>query len=70
MLRALDEAGIDLGVLLAPFLCDGYSMHDAASLRRGNDHLARLVRGHADRLVGLAVVNPRAGPRGAQANGA
>ena len=58
VLRALDEASIDLAVLLAPFLSEGYSMHDAASLRRGNAHLARLVRGHGDRLVGLAVVNP------------
>jgi predicted TIM-barrel fold metal-dependent hydrolase len=33
-------------------------MHDAASLRRANAHLARLVQGHGDRLVGLAVVNP------------
>ena len=36
VLQALDEAGIDMAVLLAPFLCAGYSMHDAASLRRGN----------------------------------
>jgi len=59
VLRALDAAQIDVGVLLAPFLSDGYSMHDAASLRRGNDHVAALVRGRGDRLVGLAVVNPR-----------
>ena len=58
VLRALDDAGVDVGVLLAPFLGNGYSMHDAGSLVRGNDHLARLVRGHTDRLVGLAVVNP------------
>ena len=58
VLRTLDDAGVDVGVLLAPFLSEGYSMHDAASLVRGNDHLARLVRGHEDRLVGLAVVNP------------
>ena len=58
VLATLDGAGVDVGVLLAPFLGDGYSMHDAASLRRANAHLARLVRGHADRLVGLAVINP------------
>jgi len=58
VLGALDDAGVDVGVLLAPFLSDGYSMHDGASLSRANDHLAKLVRGHADRLVGLAVVNP------------
>ncbi|MFX1678609.1 amidohydrolase family protein [Mitsuaria sp. CC2] len=59
VLRMLDEAGVDIGVLLAPFLGDGYSLDDAASLRRGNAHLSRLVRGHPDRLIGLAVVDPR-----------
>lgn len=58
VLRALDEARIDQGVLLAPFLSNGYSLADAASLRRANAHLAALVRGHADRLIGFAVVNP------------
>ncbi|HET7867401.1 MAG TPA: amidohydrolase family protein [Burkholderiaceae bacterium] len=58
VLRALDEAGIDQAVLLAPFLSDGYSLHDPASLRRANQHLAHLVRSHGDRLVGLAVLNP------------
>jgi predicted TIM-barrel fold metal-dependent hydrolase len=58
VLHTLDGAGVDVGVLLAPFLSDGYSMHDAASLRRANAHLAQLVRGHEDRLVGLAVINP------------
>lgn len=58
VLRALDDSGIDTGVLLAPFLGDGYSLADPASLRRGNDHLARLVSGAPDRLVGLAVINP------------
>ena len=59
VLRALDEARVDVGVLLAPFLSEGFSLDDAASLRRGNEHLARLVRGRADRLVGFAVVDPR-----------
>ncbi len=59
VLRTLDEAGIDVGVLLAPFLGDGYSLDDAASLRRANEHLARLVRHHPDRLIGFAVVDPR-----------
>jgi uncharacterized protein len=58
VLRALDDAGVDIGVLLAPFLGDGYSLADPASLRRGNDHLARLVSRAPDRLVGMAVVNP------------
>jgi predicted TIM-barrel fold metal-dependent hydrolase len=58
VLRALDDADVDVGVLLAPFLNDGYSLGDPASLRRANDHLARLVHGAGDRLVGFAVVNP------------
>lgn len=58
VLHALDEAKIDVGVLLAPFLSEGYALDDAASLQRANDHLAKLVRGAEDRLVGFAVVNP------------
>ncbi len=58
VLRTLDEAKVDVGVLLAPFLSDSYSLSDAASLQRANDHLAHLVRGASDRLVGLAVLNP------------
>lgn len=58
VLRSLDGAGIDAAVLLAPFLTDPYTLADPASLRAGNAHLARLVDGHADRLIGFAVVNP------------
>ena len=58
VLRSLDEAGVDIAVLLAPFLTDPYRLDDRDSLRQGNAHLARLVRGHTDRLVGFAVVNP------------
>jgi predicted TIM-barrel fold metal-dependent hydrolase len=58
VLRSLDDAGVDLAVLLAPFLDEGYSMHDAASLRRANRHLAAIVRAAPERLVGFAVVNP------------
>ena len=58
VLRALDDAQVDVGVLLAPFLANGYDLHDAASLRRGNAFLSQLIAGHADRLIGLAVVNP------------
>jgi predicted TIM-barrel fold metal-dependent hydrolase len=58
VLRTLDEAQVDVGVLLAPFLSEGYSLDEPASLCRANDHLAALVRGHGDRLVGFAVVNP------------
>jgi len=57
-LATLDEAEVDVGVLLAPFLSDGYSLADADSLRRANRHLAALVEGEGDRLVGFAVVNP------------
>ena len=59
VLQALDEAEVDIGVLLAPFLSEGYSLDDPASLRRANAHLSRLVRPHADRLVGFAVIDPR-----------
>ena len=58
VLAALDGARVDVGVVLAPFLSPGYRLGDAHSLRRANDHLAGLVRGHRDRLVGLAVVDP------------
>lgn len=58
VLRALDEAQVDVAVLLAPFLNDPYNLSDRASLRAANEYLAKLVRGHADRLVGFAVVNP------------
>jgi predicted TIM-barrel fold metal-dependent hydrolase len=59
VLRSLDDAGVDVGVLLAPFLSEGFSLDDAASLQRGNRHLAELVRGAEDRLIGFAVVDPR-----------
>jgi len=59
VLRSLDDANVDVAVLLAPFLSEGFSLDDAASLKRANAHLAQLVRGHADRLVGFAVVDPR-----------
>ncbi|HZP86505.1 MAG TPA: amidohydrolase family protein [Burkholderiales bacterium] len=58
VLRSLDEAGVERAVLLVPFLSEGFSLHDAASLRRANVYLAELVRGHADRLHGFAVINP------------
>ena len=58
VLRSLDDAGIDVAVLLAPFLTDPYRIDDRESLRGGNRHLSDLVRGHADRLFGFAVVNP------------
>lgn len=60
VLQTLDDAEIDIGVLLAPFLSDGFSLNDPASLVRANSHLAALVKGNGDRLVGLGVVNPLA----------
>jgi uncharacterized protein len=59
VLRAFDEAGVDAGVLLAPFLSEGYTMHDPEALARANAYLASLVADHGDRLIGFAVVNPR-----------
>ncbi len=59
VLRSLDDAGVDVAVLLAPFLSEGFSLNDAGSLVRANEHLATLVRGRGDRLVGFAVVDPR-----------
>lgn len=57
-LRALDEAGVEMACILAPFLTPPYSLHDAQALRAANEHVAALVRGHEDRLTGFAVVNP------------
>lgn len=61
VLTTLDDAGVDYGVLLAPFLSARHRLDDPASLRDANRHLASLVRGHDDRLAGFAVVNPRDG---------
>jgi uncharacterized protein len=58
VLRSLDEARIDVAVLLAPFLTEPYRIDDRQSLRDGNRHLSDLVREHGDRLLGFAVVNP------------
>lgn len=59
VLRSLDDANVDLAVLLAPFLSEGFSLDDAPSLARANAHVSELVRGHRDRLLGFAVVDPR-----------
>ncbi len=58
VLQALDEAGVDAAVLLAPFLSEPYTLNDAAMLRRANAYLAELIRDHRDRLIGFAVLNP------------
>lgn len=59
LVRMLDEARVDVGVFLAPFLSGAYTLHDRESLRRANAHLGRVINGHADRLIGFAVVNPQ-----------
>lgn len=59
VLRSLDDAGVDIAFLLAPFLTAPYCLDDRASLRAGNRYLSDLVRRHPDRLVGFAVVNPQ-----------
>ena len=58
VLRALDDADVDVGVLLAPFLDPPYRYDDRSLLHRANRHVASLVSGHEDRLIGLAVINP------------
>lgn len=58
VVRTLDGAGVDLGVLLAPFLTDPFSLADRESLRAANAHLGALIADHPDRLVGFAIVNP------------
>ncbi|MGX5843539.1 amidohydrolase family protein [Mesorhizobium sp. ArgA1] len=58
VLHTLDEAGVDVAFLLAPFLTPPYSLGDAGSLRAGNRYLSQLLKGHTDRLLGFAVVNP------------
>ncbi len=58
VLRALDEAKVDVAVLLAPFLNEPYALSNPQALREANEHLSKLVQGHGDRLIGFAVVNP------------
>lgn len=58
VLQALDQAAVDKAILLAPFLSRHYSLYDSESLRSANQHLARLIADHEDRLIGFAVVNP------------
>lgn len=58
VLCSLDEAQVDVAVLLAPFLNDPYTLNDRKSLRAANKYLSQLVQHHADRLVGFTVVNP------------
>jgi predicted TIM-barrel fold metal-dependent hydrolase len=59
VLRSLDDAAVDVAILLAPFLTEPYTLDDPATLIRANLYLSALVKGHEDRLIGFAVVNPR-----------
>lgn len=58
ILHALDQAGVEKAVLLAPFLGNGYSLGSSESVARANRHLAQLVNAGRDRLVGFGVLNP------------
>ena len=58
ILRALDHAGIDRAVLVAPFLNGMYSMHSSKAIMRANRYLARLVQSGGDRLIGFGILNP------------
>ncbi len=58
VLQAMDWAGVDKAIILAPFLNGSYSLRDSESLRLANQHLATLITGHVDRLIGFAVINP------------
>ena len=58
ILGAMDVAKIDMAVLLAPMLTPCNRMRGAAALRQANQHLGEIVRGHPDRLVGFAVLDP------------
>ena len=58
ILRALDDAGVDKALLLAPFLSEPYSLSNRQSLVDANAHLSSIIHSHQDRLVGFAVVNP------------
>jgi uncharacterized protein len=58
VLRALDAAGVEAAVLLAPFLSPPFQLDDAYALRIANEHLADLIASHGDRMIGFAVINP------------
>lgn len=58
VVRTLDGAGVDIAVLLAPFLTKPFSLADRESLRAANERLGSLIADHPDRLLGFAVVNP------------
>nr|MDQ3959304.1 hypothetical protein [Pseudomonadota bacterium] len=58
VLRALDAAGVEAAVLLAPFLSPPFQLDDACALRIANEHLADLIASHGDRMIGFAVINP------------
>jgi len=54
-LRAMDEAGIDKGILRWPLWPEWATLE---MCRKVNDQMAKSVRQHPDRLLGLAIVPP------------
>lgn len=58
ILRGLDEAGVDAGLLIAPFLNAPYTLDGRNSLQQANLYLSRITRAEPSRLIGFAVVNP------------
>jgi len=58
ILHALDHAGVDKAVLLAPFLGAGYSLQDSDAIKRANLYLAKLIKSDRDRLIGFGILNP------------
>lgn len=54
LLGAMDASGVDVAVTF------GFGWADPGLCRLANDYVAEAVRSHAGRLVGFAVVNPRA----------
>ncbi len=57
-MRKLDQADIDLAVLLAPTPSRNRPLPDATWPANVNGWLARLISHHRDRLAGLAFVDP------------
>jgi predicted TIM-barrel fold metal-dependent hydrolase len=54
LVAAMDAAGVDIAVTF------GFGWADPGLCRLANDYTMEAVRGHAGRLIGLAVVNPAA----------
>jgi predicted TIM-barrel fold metal-dependent hydrolase len=60
-LKDMDEAGIDMQVLsLSTPGCEQFSPTDGAALsRKANDELAKAIKRHPDRFIGLAALAPQ-----------